>query len=72
MLYQLIQPKMARRASAPVANTRRCRHSRFNDSQNDSAALSQQTSVHPTESVIWWAHVEAKPSHTTADSSNTC
>jgi hypothetical protein len=37
VLYQLTQRKMARRASARVANTRPWTHSRLSDSQNDSA-----------------------------------
>ena len=42
VLYQLIHLKIARRASARVANTRLWMHSRLSDAQNDSAtALSQ-------------------------------
>ena len=55
VLYQLIQRKIARRASARVANTRPWRHSRLSDSQNDSAtALSQHTPVRPTDGRSWW------------------
>jgi hypothetical protein len=55
VLYQLIQVKIFRRASARVANTRPWRHSRLSDAQNDSATeLSQHTPVRPTEGRSWW------------------
>jgi hypothetical protein len=50
VLYQLIQRKIARRASARVAKMRPWMHSRFRLSQNDSTtALSQHTPVRPTD-----------------------
>lgn len=55
MLYQVIQRKIAWRASARAGNTRPRMHSRFSDAQNDSArALSQQTPVRPTDGRSWW------------------
>src|SRR5215216_4420836 len=48
-LYQVIQRKIARRASARVANTRPWRHSRLSDPQYDSATASKHVATRPTE-----------------------
>lgn len=49
-LYQVIHVKIARRASARVANTRPRMHSRLSDAQNDSAtALSKHVATRPTD-----------------------
>src|SRR5579859_5441033 len=55
-LYQLIQRKIARGASARVANTGSWGHSRLSEAQNDSSTGSQSKHVatRPTDGRSWW------------------